>query len=275
MAPLLEHRKLPPQPRLPEATFQICVNRQQLQPPPCARTSGHSKAPPHLLRPLLLAPIIGIVGLVVHYQLVVDEVKAVRTGLIGIFNHQTNYKLEGKKCKELYVSLSCGPGGEKLSIPSKFPGNSVVKNPLANAGDTRDAGLIPGSGRSPGGRNGNPLQCSCLGNPKDRGARWGYSPWGCKELGMAEHPHTKVHKPALPENVSMCYQNNELRTEEARPGERGDLGPQRPPNGACHPLPQQEATSAGPGPPWPSSAWCSVRTLGRGARPSANMHQSS
>ena len=158
---------------------------------------------------------------------------------------------------------------------SGFLGGSVVKNPSANAGDAGHVCSIPGSGRSPGGRNGNPLQCSCLGNPKDRGARWGYSPWGCKELGMAEHPHTKVHKPALPENVSMCYQNNELRTEEARPGERGDLGPQRPPNGACHPLPQQEATSAGPGPPWPSSAWCSVRTLGRGARPSANMHQSS
>ena len=41
---------------------------------------------------------------------------------------------------------------------------------LANAGDTRDAGSIPGLGRSPGGRNGNPLQYSCLGNPMDRGA---------------------------------------------------------------------------------------------------------
>ena len=46
----------------------------------------------------------------------------------------------------------------------------VVKNPLANAGDTRDAGLIPGSGRSPGGGHRNPLQYSCLENPMDRGA---------------------------------------------------------------------------------------------------------
>ena len=38
-----------------------------------------------------------------------------------------------------------------------FPGGSVVKNPPANAGDIRDAGLIPGLGRSPGGGNGNPL----------------------------------------------------------------------------------------------------------------------
>ena len=40
----------------------------------------------------------------------------------------------------------------------------------ANAGDTRDRGLIPGSGRSPGEGHGNPLQYSCLENPMDRGA---------------------------------------------------------------------------------------------------------
>ena len=46
----------------------------------------------------------------------------------------------------------------------------VVKNPAANVGDTRDAGSIPGSGRSPWGGNGNPLQYSYLENPMDRGA---------------------------------------------------------------------------------------------------------
>ena len=46
----------------------------------------------------------------------------------------------------------------------------VVKNPPANAGDVRDAGSLPGSGRSPGGGDGNPLQCSCLENLMDRGA---------------------------------------------------------------------------------------------------------
>ena len=50
-----------------------------------------------------------------------------------------------------------------------FPGSSMVKNPSANAGDVS---LIPGSGRSPGGGNGNPLQYSCLENPMDRGAWW-------------------------------------------------------------------------------------------------------
>ena len=48
----------------------------------------------------------------------------------------------------------------------------MVKNLLANAGDIRDAGLIPGLGRSPGGEHGNPFQYSCLGNPTDRGAWW-------------------------------------------------------------------------------------------------------
>ena len=51
-----------------------------------------------------------------------------------------------------------------------FPGSSVVKNPLSSAGDTGDVGSIPGSGRSPGEGNGNPLQYSCLENPMDRGA---------------------------------------------------------------------------------------------------------
>ena len=47
----------------------------------------------------------------------------------------------------------------------------MVKNPPANAGDTRDAGWIPGSGRSPGVGNGNPLQYSCLKNSMD-GRAW-------------------------------------------------------------------------------------------------------
>ena len=46
----------------------------------------------------------------------------------------------------------------------------VVKNPPVNAEDVRDVGLIPGSGGSPGGGHGNPLQYSCLENPVDREA---------------------------------------------------------------------------------------------------------
>ena len=51
-----------------------------------------------------------------------------------------------------------------------FPDGSVVKNLPANAGDTREVGSIPGSGRSPGGGNVNLLQYSCLENSMDRGA---------------------------------------------------------------------------------------------------------
>ena len=62
-----------------------------------------------------------------------------------------------------------------------FPGGSVVKNLPANAGDV---GSIPGSGRSPGEGNGNPLQYSCLENPMDRGA-WQATVHGvAKELDM-------------------------------------------------------------------------------------------
>ena len=54
----------------------------------------------------------------------------------------------------------------------------------ANAGDARDAGGIPGSGRSPGGGNGNPLQDSCLENPTDRGA------WRATVHGVTESDTT-------------------------------------------------------------------------------------
>ena len=51
-----------------------------------------------------------------------------------------------------------------------LPGGAVVKNPPANAGDTRDAGLLPGSGRSHAVENGNSFQYSCLENSMDREA---------------------------------------------------------------------------------------------------------
>ena len=58
---------------------------------------------------------------------------------------------------------------ERLSLIlySSFPGGSVVKNPPTNAGDTREVGLIPGSGRSLEAGHGNPLQYSCLENFMD------------------------------------------------------------------------------------------------------------
>ena len=60
--------------------------------------------------------------------------------------------------------LLLNPQGSQLVL--------VVKKPSANVGDIRDAGSLPGSGRSPGGGHGNPLQYSCLQNPMDRGVWW-------------------------------------------------------------------------------------------------------
>ena len=62
----------------------------------------------------------------------------------------------------------------------------MVKNPPANAGDVRDVGSIPGSGRSPGGEHSNPLQYSCLENPMDRGA------WRATVPRIAESDTTEV-----------------------------------------------------------------------------------
>ena len=58
----------------------------------------------------------------------------------------------------------------------------MVKNLPA---DAEDGGSIPGSGRSPGGGNGNPLQCSCLENPMERGLV-GCSTWSCKQLDTTQ-----------------------------------------------------------------------------------------
>ena len=57
-----------------------------------------------------------------------------------------------------------------------FPGGTVVKNPPASARDTRDVDSIPGSGRSPGGGHGTPLQYSCLENP------WPEEPGGLQSI---------------------------------------------------------------------------------------------
>ena len=59
-----------------------------------------------------------------------------------------------------------------------FPSCSLVKNPPANAGDTRDMDSIPWLGRSPGEENGNSLQYSCLGNP------WTEEPSGLPSMGL-------------------------------------------------------------------------------------------
>ena len=64
----------------------------------------------------------------------------------------------------MFESAYMKPGASQVAL--------VVKNPPANAGDIGDLGSIPGSGRSPGGGHGSPLQYSCLKKPMNRGAWW-------------------------------------------------------------------------------------------------------
>ena len=76
-----------------------------------------------------------------------------------------------------------------------LPCGSDGKKSACNAGEARNAGLIPGSGRSPGVGNGNPLQYSCLENSMDRGAWWATAPgvtksW--KELSPYDRPTKEV-----------------------------------------------------------------------------------
>ena len=81
-----------------------------------------------------------------------------------------------------------------------FPGDSVVKNPPASAGDVSS---IPGSGRSPGVGNGNPRQYSCLENLHGKRSLVGYRPWGLKEsdtterLSTARNNRDQIYFPAL------------------------------------------------------------------------------
>ena len=62
----------------------------------------------------------------------------------------------------------------------------VVRIPPANVGDIREAGSIPGLGRSSGGGHGNPLQYSCLENPHGQRSLEGYSPQGHKKSDTTE-----------------------------------------------------------------------------------------
>ena len=80
----------------------------------------------------------------------------------------------------------------------------LVKNLPAYAGDTRDAGSIPGLGRSPGGGHGNPFQCSCLENPwaEETGD---YSQWGHKEWDTTEHAPREERPGKNTPNLSLPF----------------------------------------------------------------------
>ena len=129
------------------------------------------------------------------------------TIFFGNFNFQNSYKYPGrtqeaKSAGEYYYLLL------RLNLPVKFkcysinqhvrwavfsavcfPDGSVVKESACQCRRHRRYQFNPGSGRSPGGANGNPLQYSCLENPIDRNLM-GYSPWGHKESDTTEQPST-------------------------------------------------------------------------------------
>ena len=69
----------------------------------------------------------------------------------------------------LHSQENCLPQSHSRAMVKKKKKKKKTQLP-ANAGDIRNRGLIPGSGRSPGGGHGNPLKYSCLGNPVDREA---------------------------------------------------------------------------------------------------------
>ena len=98
-----------------------------------------------------------------------------------------------------------------------FPAGSAGKNPPASEGD---AGSIPGSGRSPGGGNGNSLQYSCLGNPMDRGAwlatvhgvlkSWaGATKQQHRVLQFTKHPNVPINQ-GTRANYALIFFNNDL-----------------------------------------------------------------
>ena len=81
-----------------------------------------------------------------------------------------NISLQQPTTAALILALLQGREIVLTTISLDFPGGPLAKNPPANAGESRDSGSIPRSGRSLGVRNGNPLQYSCLENSRNRGA---------------------------------------------------------------------------------------------------------
>ena len=85
----------------------------------------------------------------------------------------------------------------------------VVKNPLANAGDVREVGLIPGLGRCPGEGNGNPLQYPCLENPMDRAAWWATVHGVTKTGTWPKRLSTHTRSVSWRRHICIAYDRNE------------------------------------------------------------------
>ena len=86
----------------------------------------------------------------------------------------------------------------------------VVENPPVNAGDLRDAGSIPGSGRSPGEGKGNPLRYSCLGKLMDRGPWWATVHGITKSWAQLKQLSTNMHTP----HTYLVVQKNQIKMDQ-------------------------------------------------------------
>ena len=105
--------------------------------------------------------------------------------------HESNLGASNSSQQACLKNIATKVSGNLL-YSSGFPGGSVVKNPPANAGSARDAGLIPGLGRSPGKGNSNPLQCFCLRNPMDREAWWAIVNGVAEESDMIQQLNNRI-----------------------------------------------------------------------------------
>ena len=104
-----------------------------------------------------------------------------------------------------------------------FPGGAVVNNPPANAGDARDAGSIPGSGRSPGVGNSNPTPVFLPGRFHGQRSRAAYNPWSSQELDATEqlntndlnatlHPRQSLSPPLIDSLISNASDGEDRET---------------------------------------------------------------
>ena len=109
------------------------------------------------------------------------------------YNFVLLFKIPFRKwnCKQQFIICVFEKWTEFRMTQKSSQVKLVVKYLPANAGDTRDTGSVPGSGRSPGGRHGNPFQYSCLENPMDRGA-WQATVYECARVCTHTHRHTHI-----------------------------------------------------------------------------------
>ena len=122
--------------------------------------------------------------------------------LMFLFNStRGNFRRSFQACVLAGFAITALVFRELLSKHS-FPGGAVVMNPPAEAGDARDSGSVPGSGRSPGEGNGSPPQYSCLGNPMNRGA------WQVIVCGVIRVSHDLSTEHACPVTTAITGRNS-------------------------------------------------------------------